>query len=65
MDVDYLLKKTEMSLYRLVHGVPRWVDRPLTIQLDTHNFCNLFDPKTGRGRICCNPQGVVGYDRKS
>lgn len=28
-------------LYRLRHGHPRWVDHPTTIQLDTHNFCNL------------------------
>lgn len=37
--------------YKIRHGVPRWVDYPTTIQLDTHNYCNLEC-------IYCNPQGA-------
>jgi MoaA/NifB/PqqE/SkfB family radical SAM enzyme len=40
----------ERVLYKLIHGHPRWYDYPTTIQLDTHNFCNL-------ACIYCNPQG--------
>jgi len=48
------LKKKEMRArvsYKLKHGVPRWVDYPTTLQLDTHNYCNLEC-------IYCNPQGA-------
>ena len=36
--------------YKIRHGVPRWVDHPTTLQLDTHNYCNMEC-------IYCNPQG--------
>jgi len=28
-------------LHRMRYGVPRWARHPTTIQLDTHNYCNL------------------------
>lgn len=37
--------------YKIKHGVPRWVDYPTTLQLDTQNYCNLEC-------IYCNPQGA-------
>lgn len=44
------VKKVKRCFYRILHGNPKWVDFPTTLQLDTHNYCNLQC-------IFCNPQG--------
>lgn len=40
-----------VKLYQVLHGKPLWVDQPVTIQMDTSNFCNLEC-------IYCNPKGT-------
>lgn len=44
------IRRIQREKYTVFHGNPKWVDFPTTIQLDTHNSCNLEC-------IYCNPQG--------
>jgi len=44
------IKKAGGTIYRLIHGHPKWIDFPVSIQFDTHNYCQLEC-------IYCNPQG--------
>lgn len=49
-------KRLQRRFYKLIHGHPKWFDFPTTLQIDTHNYCNLEC-------IYCNPQGAFDIPR--
>jgi MoaA/NifB/PqqE/SkfB family radical SAM enzyme len=48
-------KKMGRRLYRKLHGHPRWMDFPTTLQFNTQTRCNLQC-------IYCNPQGSFNVE---
>lgn len=65
IDPDSLTRlETFRSVYTQIRNrflTPRWVAHPSNIQIDTHNYCNLWMGK-GKGCVHCNVKPSGGWD---